>query len=105
MADTEMVGELDALVLATRELAENMVPTPDDILCDVGPLGAVWYLHELADYVIRFYTGALSGDEAADVTDDSGPVRALAALVMAMGEINGACVAISLLPDGALSGQ
>ena len=94
-------GEQDALEMAVGELAAAMVPTPEDILCDVGPLGVVWYLHELTNYAILFYTGALSGDEAKDVDDDSGPVRCLAALVMAMGEINGACAEISLLPTDA----
>lgn len=101
MGDTESIEEQDALVIATRELAAAYVPTPDDLLGDVGPLAVVWYLHEVADYVIQFYAGALSGDEARDVGDDSGPVRCLAALVTAMGVINGACIQIDLLPPDA----
>ena len=98
MSDTEAV---DALELATAELAENMVPTPDDLLGDIGPLGVLWYLHEVAAYALQFYTGALSGDEARDVDDDSGPVRALGAMTTAMGVINGACIQVSLLPPEA----
>jgi hypothetical protein len=93
--------DVDALDLATAELADNMVPTPDDLLGDIGPLGVMWYLHEMCGYALQFYTGALSAPEAGDVEDDSGPVRALGALTTAMGVINGACIQVSLLPPEA----
>jgi hypothetical protein len=90
--------EQDANELAQSELAANTVPTPEDVLADVGPLAVIWYIREAAYYAVKFVSATLSTQEAADVTDDSGPARALAALSMAAGELDGACMAVDLLP-------
>ncbi|MFZ0666193.1 MAG: hypothetical protein WAM97_10585 [Acidimicrobiales bacterium] len=94
--------EPDALDMAKTELGEAMVPDPIDMLSDCGPLAQLWFLHQCAYGVMQSFTGMLSGDEAADVADDSEPVRAYAALAKACGNLDGACQLLSLLPpDGA----
>jgi len=90
--------------MATTELAEAQVPTPDDLLADVGPLSQLWYLHEVADHVIKSWVGMQSDEHGKDLSDDSEPVRALAAMVTSMGALNEACVLVSILPPEATSG-
>ena len=92
------LSEPDALDMATTELAEAMVPTPEDMLADVGPLAQAWYLQQLAYHVMRSFTAFLSTDEAGDVADDSEPVRALGALTTLCGIADGICVTLSILP-------
>jgi hypothetical protein len=82
------------------ELAQNTVPTPEDVLSDVGPLAALWYARETAYYAVKLFTASLSIDSDEPPPDDSEPVRALAALSAAAGNLDGACVLVSLLPPG-----
>lgn len=91
---------------AAAELASNTVPTPDDLLSDVGPLTQLWYLRELSYSVMRVLAATLSIDQGDDMPDDSEPVRALAVVALVAGELDGACVLVGLLPpDYADSGS
>jgi hypothetical protein len=94
-----MSDEIDPLEIATQELADAMCPTPDDLLGDIGPLGTLWYLHEVAAYTLQKCAGMVTSPDAGTLEDDSEPVRALAAITTAMGVINGACEILSLIPD------
>jgi hypothetical protein len=96
---TDQTGEQDANELAQSELAANTVPTPDDVLADVGPLAVLWYARELAYYAVKFWSATLSADEAADIGDTSELGQALEALSLAAGNLDGACVLVSLLPS------
>jgi hypothetical protein len=89
---------------ATAELAAAMVPVPDDIMEDLGPLAAVWYLHEVAWSTFRHYTAMLSADGVAAPEDDSEPVRAHHALGLALGMLDQTCVILGLIePDAAVA--
>lgn len=94
-----MPSENDALQMARDELGAAMVPAPDDLLADVGPLGQVYFLNQAADHVVRSIVGMMSGPEAEVLDDDSGPVRALAACTIALGNIGAACVALSIFDN------
>ena len=100
MSDAATVGSggVDPAVVAQSELAQNMVPTPDDLLADVGPLTQLWYARELCYSVMRLMAASLSLDDGEPLPDDSEPVRALAALTEACGMLDGGCVLVSLLP-------
>jgi len=94
-----MPDEIDPLEIATSELAEAMCPTPDDLLGDIGPLGTVWYTHEVLAYCLQKMAGMITAPEAGLMEDDSPPVRALAGITTAMGVINGVCETLSLIPE------
>ena len=97
--DGSIENEQDANEMAQGELAANTVPTPDDVLADVGPLAVLWYARELAYYAVTFWTATLSADEAADIGDTSELAQALEAISLAAGNLDGACVLVSLLPS------
>jgi hypothetical protein len=84
--------------MAQGELAANTVPTPDDVLADVGPLAALWYARETVYYAVKFWAATLSGDEAANVGDTSELASALEAMATAGGNLDGACMLVALLP-------
>jgi hypothetical protein len=94
-------ADIDAAEDAARELAEAMIMPPDDLLGDVGPLAQLLYLERLAWHVLTGWTGMLTVADSGDVPDDSEPVRALAALGLAAGQIDAACVLVALLPPEA----
>lgn len=100
MTDTAPTGEVeqDANEMAQGELAANTVPTPDDVLMDVGPLAVLWYARELAYYAVKSWAAQLSADEAGDVDEDSELGQALGAISMAAGNFDAACILVSLLP-------
>jgi hypothetical protein len=88
----------DALELAKTELATEMVPDPIDILQDCGPLAQLWFAHQAAYGVMQSFIGMQSGVEGEVLPDDSEPVRALAALAKACGNLDAACQLLNLLP-------
>lgn len=96
-----MTDQIDALASAQSELAAASVPTPDDILADVGPLAQLYYLERLAYTVLSNFTAMLTADGIDPVDDDSEPVRALAAIGEACGNLDGACILLSILPEDA----
>jgi hypothetical protein len=91
-----MPSDVDAQQLARDELATAMVPAPDDLLSDVGPLAQLYFLNQCAEYVMKAWVGMLQGDTAAGVEDDSEPVRALAAIANATGQLAAACQLVSI---------
>lgn len=84
---------------AREELAVAMVLTPEDLLSDIGPLGEVLYLNQLAWYVLRAMTGMLSSDASAELESDDPPVIALNQLTMAVGMLDQVCVTLGILPE------
>lgn len=95
-----MTGPVDSelLQLAKVELAQSMIPVPDDYLGDLGPVAAVWYLEQLAWATLRHFTALLSTDAVEQPDDDSAPVRALAGLGVVAGAIDQVCIDLGLLP-------
>lgn len=83
---------------AREELAVAMVLAPEDLLSDIGPLGQVLYLNQLAWHVLRGMTGMLSSDASQELENDDPPVIALNELTMAVGMLDQVCVTLSILP-------
>lgn len=94
----------DPAEVARTELAESMIIAPPDLLGDIGPMGQLFYLEQMIWHVLSGWTGMLAVADGDDVPDDSEPVRALAALTLAAGQVDAACVLVSLLPPEAASG-
>lgn len=88
----------DALELAKSELAEAMVPDPEDLLADVGPLAQLFYLNQTAYQVLKNYAAMLTAKGIETPADDSEPVRALQMVAEACGMLDGACQELSILP-------
>lgn len=99
-----MSDEIDAQVMALTELAQNLVPAPADVLQDVGPLAVLWYARETVMHAVTTWTAQLIDGAAADVGDDSEPIRSHAAILMAQGMLDEACVTVALLPPEFSSG-
>ena len=74
-----------------------MVPTPADLLADVGPLGQVLYLRELGWQVLRGFAGMLSDAASRELEDEDPPVVALQQLTLIIGELDGVCATLSLI--------
>lgn len=83
---------------AQRELAEGMVMPPDDLLGDVGPLAQLLYLSRTGWHVLQQWTAMLASEAGDVVDDDSGPVRALAAITQAVGMLDYAQSTVGLIP-------
>jgi hypothetical protein len=83
---------IDTLALASQELLDNTVPEPQMLLENLTLFGAVYFLQQTNDYVIRHVAGLLLDDPDADTTDDTSDiVRVLEAITQACGLVNGAC--------------
>lgn len=93
---------IDPKEIAEAELAQAVVPTPDDLLGDVGPTTQLFYLERTAYTVLGNWAAMLSGDEAADLGEADELTRAMNALAEVCGLLDGACVMVGLLPDEAL---
>jgi hypothetical protein len=94
----------DPAEVARTELAEGLVMPPEDLLGDIGPMGQLLYLQTLAYHVLAGWTGMLVAADDEVVDDNAEPARALQALALACGQIDGACVIVSLLPPEAADG-
>lgn len=86
---------------ARTELAAAMVLAPEDLLADIGALGQLLYLEQLAWHVLRSLTGMLSSEASADLDSEDPPVIALQQLTVAVGEIDQVCVTMGILPTEA----
>jgi hypothetical protein len=88
----------DAREGAKRELAEAMVPAPDDLLSEVGPYAQLWFVYNLASELLIAYASRLDPDDD-DADALEGTVgKALAGIGEATGMLAAACVAMGLLP-------
>lgn len=92
---------VDPLVLAQSELQANMVPTPEDVLQDVGPFAQLWYAAQTVNVVLATMTAMV-----ADLPDDDPAATEVSTLVLqgltlVSGELGGVCVTAGLLPPDA----
>jgi hypothetical protein len=93
-----MTETLDAQQLAKDELAEAMFPAPEDFLNDVGPLAQLYYVEQLAYQVMGNFAAMLANAPGGSPEDGSEPVQALSAIAEACGNLDAACVLLSILP-------
>jgi len=98
MTDTAPTSMMEE---AKADLSTNMVPTPEDVLGDVGPVGQLYYAERLLYVVYGMFAGLLANDAVEQPDDDSPPVKALAAIGMACGNLDAACIVMGILPPEA----
>jgi hypothetical protein len=97
-----MTDGIDTLEMAKHELAADMVPSPDDIMDDLSPLGQLYFAEQTVYECLKRYTAALS-EEATEVTDTSeGAGKALVAISEAAGMLDVAMVEMGMLPAEAV---
>lgn len=95
---------IDTLEMAKLELAEAMVPTPEDLLGDVGPLAQLYYTERLLYVLLGMWTGMIAEDTTSGLDADSPPVKAQQAIALAAGNIDAACILLDILPAAAAFG-
>jgi hypothetical protein len=100
-----MAVSQDAQDIARTELAEAMVPAPADLMADVGPLGRLFYLEQLAYSTLSAWAAMLSGDADEDPAATDERVVAMQGIAQACGALDAACVAVSILPPEATAEQ
>jgi len=86
---------------ALSELADNMVPWPDDYVEELTPLAALLLCRQMVMAVTKVVTGAvadLGKDPEANPDVAAGVLNGMAA---ALAGVTHACVAIDLLPQAA----
>jgi hypothetical protein len=90
---------IDVLAMAAQELLDNTVPEPQMLLENLTVFGALYFLQQTCDYVVRHISGVLLGDDDQDADDNAEVLRALEAIVLANGNVNGACLAVGLFDE------
>ncbi|MGH3571188.1 MAG: hypothetical protein ACRDUW_05065 [Pseudonocardiaceae bacterium] len=86
---------------AVDELASEMVPTPDDVLTDCGPLATLWFLTQTAYTTMSRWTSTVADEVGAELKDGDEAIQALVAISQAAGILTGACVLMDMLPEEA----
>ena len=97
MTDTT---DLDPEEIAAKELAEGMVPMPEDFIPAMSPFAALYYTWKVLGEVLPVWVAHLAGPGAEDLGDGGELIPALDAISQASGLIIGACQMINLLPPG-----
>lgn len=99
-----MVDFLDTMEMARAELAKAMVPTPEDLLDGMGPLGVLFYAEQTV--VEAFKLLVFFASESADDPDaEEGDLpRVIEAVGMALGQLDAACILLGILPPEAAGG-
>lgn len=97
--------EIDPCEIARTELAQAMVPTPDDIVGDLSPLACLYFLEQLGWAVLTCWTAYASdeADKGSESADDL--AETLNAIAMTVGQLDQTCARIGLLPVEAVPPQ
>jgi hypothetical protein len=95
-------GSWPVLDEVVRELAENTMPAPEDVLCEVGVLARVYYVEQMVYELLRNLTAMASEDVGTENEAPASVVSALQAVAEGCGSLDVACVALGILPPEAL---
>lgn len=92
---------IDPQEIAAKELAEGMVPVPEDFLPAMGPFANLYYFWQVASQVLPIWVANLAVEGNEDLGDGGELAPALEAITQALGLITGACQLVGILPpDG-----
>lgn len=94
-----MSDVIDPQDIAARELAEGMVPVPEDFLPSMGPFANLYYAWQVLSQVLPNWVAHLAAEGGEDIEDGGELVPALDAIGQALGLITGACQMVSILPS------
>ena len=92
----------DPAKVALAECAASGMPTPTDLLEELGPLGALLFLHDVV-YEGMALWAAYASEAPPDDPEGTEPItRALQGIATAAGALDAACVAMAILPPEAV---
>lgn len=93
---------IDPEQLAKNELSEAMIPTPDDVVNDLSPLAALYYLEQLGWATLNVWTAY--AQEAEDTKQDGADDLAITLQQVAsiVGSLDATCARIGLIPADAI---
>lgn len=93
----------DPAKVALAECAGSGMPTPTDLLEELGPLGVLLFVHDLT-YEAMAVWAAYASDAPSDDPEGTEPItRALQGMATAAGALDAACVAMAILPPEAVA--
>jgi hypothetical protein len=98
MTDTPM----DTMDLARRELAANMMPSPEDMFDELGPVAVLFFTEQTLVECYKHFVVDLGAPDPDVVDTSQGPGKALVAIGQALGMIDAACVELGILPPEAI---
>lgn len=99
------MSDIDPNEMARKELAEAMIPTPDDVMTDLSPLAGLFYLEQLGWAVLTSWTAYSQEaiETNAEGSDDLSVTLSQVAAVVGM--LDGTCARIGLIPPDAVPPQ
>lgn len=92
------MSAVDPNELARSELAEAMIPTPDDVMADLSPLAGLFYLEQLSWAVLTSFTAHAESTQGKNKQADDDLAITLNELAMLVGGLDQTCARIGLLP-------
>lgn len=95
---TLATNDIDPNQIAREELAKAMIPTPDDVVTDLSPIAALFYLEQLGWAVLTSWTAYASeaAENNVEGADDLGVT--LNQVAETVGRLDEICARIGLLP-------
>ena len=96
---------IDPQEMAKKELAEVMIPTPDDVCESLSPIAALYYFEQLGWKLLTLWVAHVSDSIGADPEINAELSATLTAINMIVGETDAVCVNIGLLPPEAIPPQ
>ena len=94
---------IDPQELAKRELAEQMIPTPDDVCASLSPLAALYYIEQLGWAVYTLWTAHVADSVTDDAAVNADLAETLSGVGLVVGELDAVCVRIGLIPPEAIA--
>lgn len=87
--------------LAVQELAEAGVPSIDDILADIGPMGRLLFCQMAVDETMRLWVALLATDAEESTGTGDERAEALNGISLAEGNLIAACIAVGIIDEAA----
>jgi len=93
---------IDPQELAKQQLADGSVPAPEDLLADLDPLAALYYLEQTGWMVLNMWTGFAQEQQDANADGAEDLAVTLSQVAAVVGMLDGACARIGLIPTDAV---
>jgi hypothetical protein len=90
---------IDVLAIAAQTLLDNSIPDPKMLLEDLDVFASLYFLQQTCDQVVRNYMGALLSSVEDGEEEPEDVVKAMAAVGLANGMVNEACVLMGLFDE------
>jgi hypothetical protein len=90
----------DPLAMAQAELTDQVIPDAEQLLEALSPFAQLYYLQQTGYYVLAQMTRHILEDTEGEIGETDEPFRAMMALTEGLGNIDGACKLLGLMPEG-----